>query len=150
MTDFISLPLGIITVKHDYMSDRAVDKFTHNLNVTITDGTCAPRVHSVDVVIFKVLLQEYIFTRPMYKYEISEDQTVPHVIDCFKNLYNHTGVYRLKFSNSTCFSLSSTGKLLKDYPFVLRGVVFWEGRLAPFSRCLSFLQNVLKSIYLFE
>ncbi|XP_066919784.1 LOW QUALITY PROTEIN: fat-like cadherin-related tumor suppressor homolog [Clytia hemisphaerica] len=102
---------GVITVKQDYVSDRAVAKFTHNLTVTITDGTCAPRVHSVDVVIFKVLLQEYQFSRPFFKYEISEDQTTPHVIDCFKNLYNHTGVYRLKFSNSTCFSLSSNGDL---------------------------------------
>ena len=89
-----------------------ISTFQHNLTITVADGSCPARTHPVTVVVYKVLLQEYIFNKPMYKYEISEDQTVPHLVDCFKNLFNHTGVYRLKYTNSTCFSLSSTGTLL--------------------------------------
>lgn len=100
---------GVVTVKSYYQSSRKVSTFEHNMTITINDAGCTPRTQALTVVVFKVLLQEYIFSRPMYKYEISEDQTVPHLIDCFKNLFNHTGVYRLKYTNSTCFSLSSTG-----------------------------------------
>lgn len=101
---------GVVTLKSYYETSRKQSTYQHNMTITVTDAGCTSRTHQLTVIVYKVLIQEYIFNQPMYKYEISEDQTVPHMIDCFKNLFNHTGVYRLKFTNSTCFSLSSTGK----------------------------------------